>query len=428
MFIKYFSCPHWLWFDRFGDPAKRSQSSRFYELLLERGLLHEDRMLADLKFETVGTGSTEQRFARTQELMTAGVERIYHGILLDENLSGEPDFLERSNDASSKFGDYHYVPMDVKSAERMSEGMRMQLSFYADLLERVQGIRPRFGYILNGSGARIGCELAESRELYERILEEIGNVLAGHLPAPRLSSGCRQSPWFSECVALAEKTHDITLLYNVKSKNLNELRELDVRTVEDAALMEIESIHRLNPELKLKTLRRVQLQAQALVDQTHQFRRSVELPVVDVEIYFDIESDPLRAVDYLFGFLVRVGGQEHYEYQLAESPTGEENMWREFLKWLECLPDDFVVYHFGTFEKARLNILEERYGGSAALDNFHERLIDLNEIVKDKVTLPLYFYGIKDIGRYIGFERSGAISGGGESVAVYERWLETGDR
>jgi uncharacterized protein len=86
------------------------------------------------------------------------------------------------------------------------------------------------------------------------------------------------------------------------------------------------------------------------------------------------------------------------------------------------------VYHFGTFEKARLAALEARYGGSAALRSFRERLIDLNEIVKDKVTLPLYFYGIKDIGRYIGFEREGTISGGGESVAVYEKWIETGDR
>ncbi|MEK9152181.1 MAG: ribonuclease H-like domain-containing protein, partial [Patescibacteria group bacterium] len=40
----------------------------------------------------------------------------------------------------------------------------------------------------------------------------------------------------------------------------------------------------------------------------------------------------------------------------------------------------------------------------------------------------LYFYGIKDIGGYIGFKRSKKISGGGESVAYYEEWLDTHDR
>jgi uncharacterized protein len=153
------------------------------------------------------------------------------------------------------------------------------------------------------------------------------------------------------------------------------------------------------------------------------------LPTPPVEIFFDIESDPLRTNDYLFGLLVRDRDHgERYEFQLAESPAGEGEMWQNFLRWLERLPEDFAVHHYGTFEQARLSALEGRHGWSPDLDRFRERLIDLNEIVKDKVTLPLYFYGIKDIGRYIGFERQGAISGGGESVAVYEQWLETGDR
>jgi uncharacterized protein len=428
MFIKYFTCPHWLWFDRFGNPDKRSKPSPFHELLLERGFLHEDEVLDGLNFETVGDGSLAERAARTKELMAAGVERIYHGILSADDMLGEPDLLERSTEANSNFGDYHYVPIDIKSAERLSEGMRMQLSFYADLLEHIQDRRPRFGYILNGSGVRLGCELAESRELYERIIGEIRTVLSGQQPLPRLSSGCRQSPWFSECIALAEETHDITLLYNIKTKNLAELRELGVRTVEDAAFMDVESISKMNSELKLKMLRRAQLQAQSLVQGVHIFRKEVKLPSAGLEIYFDIESDPLRAVDYLFGFLLYEDGKERYEYQLSESPTGEETLWREFLQWLNGLNDDFVVFHFGTFEQIRLSVLQEKYGGSVALSRFRERMVDLNEIVKEKVTLPLYFYGIKDIGRYIGFERSGSITGGGESVAVYEHWLETGDR
>jgi len=428
MFVKYFTCPHWLWFDRFGDREKRSEPSSFHDMLLERGLLHEEKMLEGLEYESVSDGTVEERLVRTKKLMESGTERIYHGLLRHDDMLGEPDLLERVDDNSSEFGNYHYIPVDIKSAERVSEGMRMQLSFYADLLTQVQGTRPRFGYILNGSGMRIGCELSDSRELYERIIGEIREVLAGKMPNPRLSSGCRQSPWFSECVALAEEEHDVTLLYNVKSVTLNKLRALGVRTVEDAASSDIDELHNLDRSLKRKTLNRAHLQARALVDKTHLFRKRVSLPAPDLELFFDIESDPLRAVDYLFGFLVRKAGEEHYEYQLAESPDDVEKMWREFLDWIAQLPDDYAVYHFGTFEKARLAALEGRFGGSDDLPHFRERLIDLNEIVKNKVTLPLYFYGIKDIGRYIGFERSGTISGGGESVAVYEQWLETDDR
>ena len=55
-------------------------------------------------------------------------------------------------------------------------------------------------------------------------------------------------------------------------------------------------------------------------------------------------------------------------------------------------------------------------------------MVDLNEVVKDCIVFPLYFYGIKDIGKYIGFERDGKITGGGESVAFYEEWLSKGNR
>jgi predicted RecB family nuclease len=173
---------------------------------------------------------------------------------------------------------------------------------------------------------------------------------------------------------------------------------------------------------------RAKLQARSLVEKTHYFRKPIDLPDVPTEIFFDIESDPIRSHDYLFGFLVRDSLGERYERQIAELPGKEPDMWQDFLHWISRLPENYIVYHFGTFERARLSALEQRYGGSPHLDDFRDRMIDLNETVKENVTFPLYFYGIKDIGRYIGFERGDAISGGGESVAVYERWLETGNR
>jgi predicted RecB family nuclease len=206
------------------------------------------------------------------------------------------------------------------------------------------------------------------------------------------------------------------------------LREIGIRTIDDVANMDSEQVHRMLPDIKLKTLNRAKLQAESLLNGTHNIRNEINLPEVELELFFDIESDPLRAVDYLFGFLVRDGAGERYEYQIAESPEGEAEMWKNFLEWIELLPDNYSVYHFGTFEKARISALEFKYGGTDALNTFKHKLIDLNEIVKDKVVFPLYFYGIKDIGRYIGFHRNGDISGGGESVAVYEKWLSSGDK
>ncbi len=428
MFVKYFACPHWLYFDAYGDPSEKAEPTQFSEMLLERGLVHEERVISGLEYETVPDGTLEERFEHTVGLMKQGVDRIYHGILMDGDMVGEPDLLERSNDGSSDLGAYRYFAVDIKSAEKLSDAMRLQLAFYGELLERVQGVRPRECQILNGSGVRIGVLLDEVDELYRRVIGEIREVLAGKMPEPRVSSGCRQSPWFKKCVGLARDSHDITLIYNVKMRDLELLRQQGIRTVEDAAGMDVQELFAREPKLKPKKTERIRLQARALIENRHFFRKDIELPETEMDVFFDIEGDPLRNFEYLFGFWVRDGYGERYACQIAEEPDREDEMWQEFLGWADALPEDCAIYHYGTYERAVLNKLETKYGGSAALDRFRERMIDLNETVKDAVVFPLLFYGIKDIGNYIGFLREAEIAGGGESVAWFERWLATRDR
>lgn len=424
MFFKWAACPHWLYFDRFGDPKKMLKQSAFTEQLLEQGLIHEENVLKGLAYVEVKGRGNAARAKKTLELMKKGVDRIYHGVLMAGNMVGEPDLLERRNDESSRLGSYHYVAVDIKSAEKLADSHRYQLVFYGELLKQIQGVRPKEGYIWNGEGIRIGFPLREFELQFHEALREIAHLLEGNLPPPHLASGCKQSPWFEECKALAKKTNDIALIYNVKKKTLAALREYGIRTLDAAAAMDPHRVFKDVPHASLHTLERIRLQARSLLEKNHCIRKPIALPDEKYEIFFDIEGDPLRQVEYLFGFMIRDKGSEHYVYQLAKEPEDESRMWAQFLTWIEQLPPRYAVYHYGTYEMSKLTTLERRHGGSTALDIFRERMIDLNEIVKDCVVFPLYFYGIKDIGKYIGFERSKKISGGGESVAFYEEWLK----
>lgn len=428
MFFKYAACPHWLYFDEYGDPKKKASETRFSEMLRERGLVHEREMVAGRELVEPQGRTPRARFRDTLRLMREGADLIYHGQLLADGLSGEPDLLEKRTDRRSDLGEYHYVAIDIKSAERLTDAHRYQLTCYADLLQRLQGIRPMEGYILNGSGVTLSFAVDEFWPQYETALDDMRLILAGHQPSPHLSAGCKQSPWFDQCISLAEGSGDIALLYNVRRKVLDVLREHGVRTVEDAAAMDIAWLSSVSPRLSRTDLDRVRLQARALLEGRHFVREPVTFPETGTEIFFDIEGDPLRTVEYLFGFLVRENRKERYEHLLAESPEDEGRMWQEALAWMERLSDDFTVYHFGTYEISRLDILEHKYGGAAALDRFRSRMIDLNEAVKSSVVFPLYFYGLKYLGAHIGFRRSTEIGTGAESVAFYEEWLESGDR
>lgn len=429
MFYKYEACPHWLWFDEFGDPKKKQKTPKFSEMLMQQGLLHEQDVISRRDYIEVKGRGNAARFKTTLKLMQEGVDRIYHGVLKDGDMVGEPDILEKKTDRSSNFGAYHYIAIDIKSAEKINDSHKYQLVFYGELLKKIQGVRPEDGCVLNGSHVLLCFSLREFEQQFHEALGEVREILAGKKPAPYLSSGCKNSPWFKECIAYAEETMDVTLLYNLRQKTLDKLRAEGVKTVKDAVKMDVDELHdEKSTSMSRSTLERLALQAGALLENKHYIRRPYEFPKPAVEIFFDIEGDPLRQVEYLFGFLIREGADERYEYQLAEAPEDEGKMWKEFLKWIEKLPDAYAVYHYGTYEKARISILEGHYGGSKALDRFRDRLIDLNEVVKKCVVFPLYFYGIKNIGQYIGFDRSKKIAGGAESVAYYEDWLTKKDR
>lgn len=428
MFYKYTACPHWLYFDVWGDPKKKAKLSRFSEMLLERGVLHEQKIIEGLPLHSVTGHGNAERYAATIKLMQKGVDRIYHGVLMHGDMIGEPDILEKRTDQGSRFGHYFYVPIDIKNSDRLTDAHRFQLIFYANLLKDVQGVRPDEALVINSSGNRIGFIIAEFESAYNDALTAMRTMLSGVCPAAHLTSGCKQSPWFSECIALAEKEKDIALLYNLKQKAVNLLRSDGICTIDDVVHMDISRTHSRHSELSEKTLTRLYLQAKALTDRQHIFRQPINFGQTSCEIFFDIEGDPLRDVEYLFGFLIRQDGVEKYFSLLAPSPEEEKKLWQEFLLWIDTLPEDALVYHYGVYEPVRLAVLERRYGGSAGLSRFYHMLIDLNEIVKDAVVFPLYFYGLKDIGHYIGYERSKKISGGGESVAYYEEWLDTGDR
>ncbi len=127
---------------------------------------------------------------------------------------------------------------------------------------------------------------------------------------------------------------------------------------------------------------------------------------------------------------VRFGDDgKYFVYFLAKQPEEEEAMWKAFLEWVTCLPEEYSVYHYANYEKAHLKSLAEEYGGSSALELFQTNLVDLQKVIEESFIFPLYFYSIKDIAksRFLNFKWRHQKAGGGQSVFWYEQWLETGN-
>jgi uncharacterized protein len=248
--------------------------------------------------------------------------------------------------------------------------------------------------------------------------------MAGQKPIHFVTSGCKQSPWFSECVSDAEACDDLSLLNRVWRQEVYRLQQAGVKTISQLALASVTDLERLVPDVSPIRLEIMRDQAVALKENRHIIRQRVELPEARTELYFDIESDPLRDFDYLFGVLEVTAGEEHYHSFFAASPEKEKEMWLEFVTFIERHLDS-PIYHYGWFEQEVVHRFMSKYGISALGKEAIERnMIDLLELLRPAVVFPLSFYSLKDIASYLGFAWRSEDASGANSVLWFEQWLK----
>ncbi len=429
-FYKFIQCPHWIWYDIYGDETKRGTIPPLVEMLHKDGIKHEQNMLTSRSFEEIKPElfrDLDEAFLATLELMRQG-KNIYHGVLMDEHWVGMPDLLE-ARPGKSQLGDHYYVAYDIKNSQDIKDDYKFQLVFYSLVLERLQGVRPKEAYVINSEGKERSFLVEDFLEQFHLSLDTIEKILDGEKPAPFLKSGCRRSPWFSLCLDETKDCDDVSLIYRLSQNDQRRLYDAGIKTVHQFAEMGTDALQGMFEDWSYDKIVRFHNQALVLVNQEPIVLKKSTFPEVANEIYFDIESDPTESIDYLLGLLIKKGtGQTQYKYFLANNREDEKRIWEEFLNFIEKI-DDFVIYHYSYYEREVFKRLGNKYGITHELDQkFQNNTIDLHQRVIESVVLPLYFYSLKDIGRYLGFDWRAEDAGGAQSVVWYNEWLNTQDK
>ena len=192
--------------------------------------------------------------------MRQGAPLIYQGTLTDGDWTGRPDLLER-HDGESRFGSWLYVPVDVKSSHALEKYQRIQLVFYATLLERIQGRFPSEPAIINADNERILFRAEEKITELQSVIVELERIRAGEKPEPLLRTSCHDTGvWGAVCERYAKSLHDIALLYNVDIHKLRSLRHLGVRSIDDAADIDPQALDGLAKGLRVHSLEVIKAQ------------------------------------------------------------------------------------------------------------------------------------------------------------------------
>src|SRR5271154_4507780 len=251
--INHLECPHLTHLDTevaFGRLSLTETRSDTTELVAQKGDKHEQTYLAglrsdgrevvEIKSEQPGLEGTREGAKQTVEAMRAGAEVIYQGVLFDGvRWRGHSDFLQRV-ERTSELGAFSYEVADTKLARRVKPYFLLQLCFYSELVEAIQGVAPERMHVVLGTRESQSFRVAEFAAYYRSVKRgfesEIDVGTAGTYPDPVEHCGvCR---WEEHCAARREAADHLSLVAMIQRSQQTRLGERGIATVPQLAYAE----------------------------------------------------------------------------------------------------------------------------------------------------------------------------------------------
>ncbi|MBW2631546.1 MAG: TM0106 family RecB-like putative nuclease [Deltaproteobacteria bacterium] len=457
MLYNLIQCPHRVTMDLFEDPALKDPVNPFVQLLWERGNTFEKEVMdgLDVPYTDLHEYYGEEKKRLTLNAMTRGDELIYSGRITIGDLVGEPDILRKQGAG--------YVAGDIKSGageEGGSENLdakpkkhyAVQLALYTDIIERLGFAAERAPFIWDIHGREIVYDLDAPQgprkpwsmwDEYEAALETVCCLLdQTENTLPAYGSKCKLCHWYTSCGRRLEEADDLTLIPELGRARRDAMMH-HLCTIRDLAHADLETFIRGNktdfPGVGPDTLRKFQNRAklQKQPGAKPYLKETAHLPESDTELFFDIETDPMRDICYLHGFIERRDGDnrtEIYVAFLAEKPSGkeEERAFAEAWAYIQN-SQPCVIYYYSAYERTIWRKLQKKYPHVITVDEL-ENLFDpadavdlYHHIVRSKTEWPTRDFSIKTLASYLGFSWRDSNPSGAASIEWYHRWTESGD-
>lgn len=450
------SCPHRVTMDLFADPARRDKPNPFVQLLWERGSDYEREVIGGLEmlFTDLSAHAGDEKERLTLEAMQRGDQLIYSGRIKADGLLGDPDLLRKEGAG--------YVAGDIKSgaglegSEDLSKPKQhyaVQLGLYTDILERNGLSDGRRGFIWDINGQEVVYDFMQPQgkrnartlwEDYQDCLAEAQAIVGRSTDTLGAYGGvCKLCHWYSACISSLTEANDLTLIPELGRTKRDVMRE-HVRTIRDLAAADpatfVAGRKTIFPGVGLSTLEKLHARAKLIAagkNARPYLRDPIALPTADLELYFDVEVDPMRDICYLHGFVERRNGDndaERFVAFFAEEPTAEAERqafteaWHYMQESQPCM-----IYYYSKYERTIYRKLQEKYPSVCTKDELEAlfdptRAVDLFfDVVLKATEWPTRDFSIKTLARYLGFEWRDTHPSGAASIEWFHRWVESGD-
>jgi len=454
LLLNYQRCDRRAYLDTYGDRSQKLPPSDFLAKLMQDSFVHQQTVLAGQTWQRPyypeldwATGAQA-----TLELMRQGVKQIYQGILRVEQsgfvLISKPNLLIKQY-GHSYFGDWLYVPSDIRLSKRPKLEYQIVVAFHVQLLAAIQGAWPETAWLWLREKGRYAVDLWQVLPQMQAILATLTQTIQQQ-QEPEVfiaRNRCNLCPWLNHCYRIAQSQQHLSLLPGVTPSRYPALQQLNLTSVDalaaadptqlgplsgfgrDAAEKLVQQAQAVNRNQAI-LLRKNFADVFAVTGSTGGSLAQALLPTATVELYFDIEAEPGLNLTYLHGVLVvnREAGSETFQPFLAESPEAEILVWQQLLSLVQAYPTA-PIFHFCAYEVQTVERLAKLYQTpSHLIKPLLSRFVDLHQWVTQKVALPVESYTLKQIANWLGFQWRDAAADGAQSIYWYTQWLQTGER
>lgn len=455
--ISFLESDYITWMDRFYMdfpelviPDKESEEAR---LFFEKGNEHEKtyfQQLMNQGMDVFDAANAEDRLKGTLEAIHAGREVIYQAELTKSPFKGYADFIFRVNEPSS-LGNFSYEIGDTKLSRKAKPYHILQLCCYAEMLEEIQGTRPKNLRIILGNGEMRSFKTDDYYYYYLKVKESFLNQQENFDPENRPEPIYGQSfgRWASYAEDYLEKTDHLSRVANITQSQIKKLENAGIRTLTALATTQLSHVPKLEPQIfsrlrhqaslqyKSKGLEKPLFEVIPRPKDTNIPRFGLELlpPASANDVFFDMEGYPLvdGGLEYLFGATYLKSGTPCFIDWWAHNAQEEKAAFEGFIDWIYARWTEdptMHIYHYASYEVTAMRKLMGRYGTrEKEVDDLlrHEVFVDLYKVVKQSIRVGEPAYSIKNIEHLYREAREGDVQTAGASVVFYEKWLDTQD-
>jgi len=423
LFLDYLQCKYKAYLKLLGESGGRGDFEKF-----------QDKKTAEYRQQAREHLLTTRRTTSPLEVNSTFKDIKMQKLSVAINISISNDKYSLILDAAELASESHlrkpfYKPIIFLPHQKIIKRNKLLLAFYGAALSYEQKAEPISGSIIFGDAfSSTKVQLASLIKVTSKIEKEISKMVDTQTaPSLRLNNHCKMCEFQEVCYTAAKEKDDLSLLKGHSGKEIDRLNKRGIFSVTQYSYTF--RPRRVNKSATQKIVKHHHsLNALAIRTQTIYIADKPAHPSATIRVYFDVEGLTDENFYYLIGLLIDNGKIVESHSFWANDKSEEKVIWESFLKTIGMIDEDFVIFHYGSYEAKYFKQMETLYGGnSELLEKIKLHSFNVLSVIYGTLYFPTYSNGLKSIASFLGFTWSDPNASGLMSLLWREQWERSND-